>query len=73
MGAVDGARLARALLIWELPDGHEGEVRFHTTGAASHAEGRVLVVGTGHTLVSPLGGEERFVGAGSRIRACSLL
>lgn len=74
VGAVDGARLARALLIWELPDGHEGEVRFHTAGAASHAEGRVLVVRAGHTLVSLLGGKEGFVEGwhrypqGSRIR-----
>lgn len=59
MGAVDGARLARALLIWKLPDGHVGEVRFHTAGAAGHAEGRVLIVGTGHTLVSLLGGAEK--------------
>lgn len=74
VGAVDGAWLAHALLIWELPDGHEGEVRLHTTGAASHAEGRILVVGASHTLVSLLGGEEGFVGGrhrhpqGSRIR-----
>ena len=62
MGAVDGAWLARALLICELPDGHEGEVRFHPTGAASHTERRVLVVGTGHTLVSFLGREEGLEG-----------
>lgn len=39
VGAVDGARLAYALLIRVLPDGHVGEVWFHTTGAASHTEG----------------------------------
>lgn len=39
VGAVDGARLAYALLIRVLPDGHVGEVWFHATGAASHTEG----------------------------------
>lgn len=39
VGAVDGARLAYALLIRVLPDGHIGEVWFHATGAASHTEG----------------------------------
>ena len=74
MGAVDGAWLAYALLIWKLPDGHEGEVRLHTTGAASHAERKILVVGTSHTLVSLLGGKKGFVGGwhrypwGSKIR-----
>ena len=64
MGAVDGAWLARALLIWELPDGHEGEVRFHTTGASGHTEGRVFVVGASHTLISLLGREGGFVRGG---------
>lgn len=58
VGAVDGARLAYALLIRVLPDGHVGEVRFHTAGAASHTGGGVLVVGAGCTLISLLDRQE---------------